>query len=289
VTAPAVTPLPEIGVHAGVAAHTYRTWDAVNQSTLWSFRRSAAHARYEFIHPSESTHTQDLGSAIHAVLLEPDSVERDYAVRPADLPTRGPGSRKALWAWKEEIAATGKVILDKQDDLATLRGVRDAVRDHPLALEFLTAPGLTEVSALWRFDDTLCKARPDRIVEVAGWTWVVDVKSTPDASPGAFARSCVNFGYYLQAAFYLDGLEELAPRDRRFAFVAVEKTPPFGIAIYEPDIVFLEAGRDEYHRHLRTWRSCLESGRWPGYPTDIETLTAPQWFEKRLANVGVGD
>lgn len=277
---------PTLGIHAGTPEHVYRAWDALNQSTLWTFRRSAAHARYAFLHPS-ATKTTDLGSAIHAVLLEPDQLEARFAVRPPGIDRRT-NVGKAAWAAFEAESA-GKTILPDRDAWDTLEGIRGSLVDHPLAYELITAPGHTEVSAVWNFDETLCKGRMDRIVEHAGWTWVVDVKSTEDASPGAFARSCVNYGYYLQAAFYLDGLDTLAARDRRFAIVAVEKSPPYSIAIYEPDVVFVESGRDEYHRHLKAWRHCTETGLWPGYPNGIETLTAPAWFEKRLALVGVGD
>jgi hypothetical protein len=273
---------PEPGVHAGVPEHVYRAWDAVNQSTLWTFRRSAAHARYAFLHPS-STEATDIGGAIHAVTLEPDSLDTRYAVRPPGIDRR---TREGKAAWAEfEAEAAGRIILEKRDVYDTLAGIRDSLRDHPLAYSLLTSPGLTELSALWRDprSDVRCKGRMDRVVEHAGWTWIVDVKSTDDAGPFGFARSTVNFGYYLQAAFYLDGLAALSDRDRRFAFVAVEKRPPYAIAVYEPDIVFLEAGRDEYRRHMATWKKCQETGLWPGYPDGIETLESPSWFEKRLA------
>lgn len=280
------SPLPDVGLHREISEHVYRAWDAVNQSTLWTFRRSPAHARYAFLHP-DATDATDLGSAIHVVLLEPAELENRFAVRPPGIDRRT-NVGKAQWA-EFELASVGKTILESRDAYETLLGIRDALADHPLAFDLLTKPGLTEISALWRSDETACKGRIDRLTSYGGWTWAIDVKSTNDASRDAFARSCVNYGYYLQAAFYLDGLETIDPRDRRFAFIAVEKKPPYAMAVYEPDIVFLEAGRDEYARHMRTWRSCIASGRWPGYPAEIETLTAPFWFEKRLANVGEGD
>ena len=122
-----------------------------------------------------------------------------------------------------------------------------------------------------------------RVVEYAGWTWIVDLKSTAyDAGLRGVGRAVESYGYYLQSAFYLDGLAALAPRERRFAFVVVEKAPPYAIAVYEPDTVLDELGREEYRRHLLTWKQCMRSGVWPGYPDEIQTLEASPWLERRL-------
>ena len=275
---------PKPGIHLDVREFEYRRWNAINQSGLWLFRRSPAHARYAFLHP-DSTPATDLGSAIHAVLLEPESLEDRYAVRPPGIDRR---TREGKAVWAEFIAeSAGKTVLEDRDAWDTLEGIRDALRrpEHAFAHELITAPGLTEVSAVWRHEDldVLCKGRMDRITEVGGWTWVADVKSTEDASPHAFARSVMNYGYYCQAPFYVDGLAALADRDRRFAFIAVEKKPPYCIAVYELDLVFTELGRDDYTRWLRTWKECNRTGSWPGYPDGIETLDAPAWVARRLS------
>lgn len=275
---------PEPGLHTGIPEHVYRRWDAANQSTLWTFRRSAAHARHEFLNPLEKPEL-DLGNAIHALLLEPASLEERYAVRPPGIDGRTKEGKAALAEFRAEAA--GKIILDKRDVYETLQGIRDSFRDHALAYELVTKGGHTEVSALWRDPtlDVLCKGRMDRITDYAGWTWILDIKSTNDASPDAFLRSVVRFGYHLQAAFYIDGLETLAPRERRFAILAVEKEPPYAIALYELDTMLLEVGRQEYRRYLGMWKRCLETGLWPAYPERIETLEAPRWIENRLVSL----
>ena len=271
--------LPKPGLYENVPEHSYRQWDAVNQSTLWTFRRSAAHARHAFLHPSSSP-TTDLGSAIHAVLLEPQKLEDRYAVRPPGIDARTKEGKIALAAFKD--ANAGKVILGQRSDFDTLRGVRDAVLDHPVALELLTAPGFTEASFRWDDGEVACKGRADRIVEFAGDEVVVDVKSTADASPRAMARSFEQYGYALQAAFYLDGLDALEPAARRFIVIAVEKEPPYGIAIYEPDLVWLDYGRTLYRAYLAQWAQCRKNGTWPSYPTSVGVLEAPQWVATRL-------
>ena len=271
---------PGVGLHENVPEHVYRRWDAVSQSTLWTFRRSAAHARHAFLNPT-STAATDLGSAIHAVLLEPTKLEENYAVRPAGIDGRTKQGKAALAAFRAQNE--GRIILDSRDVFETLRGVRDAVLDHPVALDLLnTAPGFTEVSFRWRDGEVECKGRADRIVEYDGDEVVVDVKSTLDASERGMARSVEQYGYALQASFYLDGLDAIEPAPRRFFLLACEKEPPYAIGLYELDLVWLDYGRNLYRRFLAEWERCKKSGLWPAYPTSCQVLEAPEWVAKRL-------
>ena len=38
-----------------------------------------------------------------------------------------------------------------------------------------------------------------------------------------------------------------------------------------------DAGLREYRAALLTWKECNESGIWPGYPNEIQTLELPRW------------
>jgi hypothetical protein len=278
---PIVTPPP--GLYEDIAEHVYRQWDAVSQSTLKTFDRSAAHARHALLNPTSPPAT-DLGSAIHAVLLEPTKLEDRYAVRPAGIDGRTKEGKAALAAFRAENE--GRIILGERDDFDTLRGVRDAVLDHPIALDLLTSPGFTEASFRWDDEGRACKGRADRIVIFDGGEVVVDVKSTVDASPRAASRAFEKFGYGVQAAYYLDGLDAIEPAPRRFFAVMVEKQAPYGIAIYEPDLVWLDYGRVLYRRWLAEWERCTTSGAWPSYPTGCQVLEAPEWVSKRLEVIG---
>jgi hypothetical protein len=275
------TPAP--GLYENVPENVYRAWRAVSQSALKPLRRSPAHARWEYLNPSSSP-TTDLGSAIHCVALEPAALETRFAVRPPGIDGRTKEGKAALAKWRDESA--GKIMLEQRDDFETLRGVRDALLDHPTARELLTAPGFTEASALWRFGETACKGRMDRIVEFDGAECVVDLKSCEDASPQGFARTVEKWGYHVQSAFYLDGLDEIEAAERRWLWIAAEKTPPYGVAIYEPDLVWLDYGRAQYRAWLAQWETCSKSGLWPSYPTQCQVIEAPEWVAKRLEVIG---
>lgn len=272
------TPAP--GIYPGTPFAVYAAWSAVNHGLLHLFTKSPAHARYAMTHGGlEPTPALDFGAAFHAAVLEPERFAEDYIVVPPDMERR---SRigKLRWAQFERAAGT-RIRLD-HDEHEQIKGMAAAVRALPTAAALLLGRGLNETSALWLDSETgeLCKGRQDRVTTFAGWTWIVDLKTTFDASPRAFARDVFRYGYHEQAAMYLDGLAVLHPPEspRRFAWVVVEKDPPFCVAAYEPTARAIAAGRRAYRAHLDTFRRCRESGEWPGYADGISPIELPGWI-----------
>ena len=148
-----------------------------------------------------------------------------------------------------------------------------AVHGHPTAGALLQS-GQAEQSFWWDdiATDMRCKCRPD-------WfdgTTIVDLKTCQDASPAGFARAVAQWSYQVQAAHYLCGT--LA---KRFIFVAVEKTAPYAIGVYELDTEGLIHGSIARHNALQILQDCKAVNDYPGY-TDggIETIQLPGWALK---------
>ena len=266
------------GLYPGLSLSQYLAIDAAHHSVLRKFNRSAAHAQHEILHPPEPTSAQELGTATHMALLEPERFRHDYAEMPkVDRRTK---AGKDAWAEFERAHPGATVISD--EDAQHIRGMQGAVEAHPLAVQALrTSPGISEVTFVWeRKADGLitpCKGRLDRFCKIAGRSVVVDLKTTPDASPRGFARAAANWGYHSQAAFYLDGLGALSGAERAYWIVAVEKESPYGVSVFELDEPSLEQGRREYQRWLWLYREAVASGVWPAYDSGLQSLSIPRW------------
>lgn len=277
VEAPTVK-LPAIGLHRGVSYDEYIRWDAVHHTILRHFNRTAAHARAAIVSPADQTSAQADGWASHLAVLEPDRFEMECVAAPKFDKRTTEGKR----GWAEFQASNeGKTVLTQDEHALCLR-IRDAVWAHPTARELLMGDGLNEISALWKDAGTglYVKGRPDRLTTLAGWSVVMDLKTTLNASPSAFARDLYYYHYHQQGALYLDGCDALAPHQRKFIFVAVEKDPPYAVAVYELEDDALSLGRDEYQKHLTAYARCLESGQWPGYPDGVGYISVPSWAFK---------
>jgi hypothetical protein len=196
--------------------------DHVSASMLRRF------ARGEEVH-GQQQHPRSIGEALHALLLEPRRFERDYWV-----PSRGDPI-------DEEAIASRTWLTPHEFD--RLRGMRDAVlayRRLPLAewLEY----GAREWSVYWSdAEGGRWKARPDCFSDDV----VLEVKTTTDVRPHAFARARRRFLHDLQGAHYVDGIERLCGRTPRFLFVSVENVAPHYVWVHALEGPELDAARAE--------------------------------------------
>jgi hypothetical protein len=119
-----------------------------------------------------------------------------------------------------------------------------------------------------------CKCRPDWLS--ADGATIVDLKTCIDASPAGFAKAVANFGYQIQAAHYLAGTMA-----KRFIFVAVEKTAPYAIGVYELDTEALVHGTIARHNALQLIGDCRATNNYSsGYTDGIQKLQLPGWALK---------
>lgn len=270
------------GLYRGLAWSEYAAIDAVSHSTLKLFERTPAHAREAMLHPRASTATQSFGQATHAAILEPERFSREYTAAPKmDRRTK---AGKSEWAEFEEANKEKEIIT--ADEFEQCQRMIEAVAAHKIARELLASKGENELTVVWVDAETglLCKGRLDRFVNFQGYAVILDLKTTDNAEELPFLRSVVKYGYHSQGAFYLDGMDAVAKAERRFWNLAIEKSPPFAIRLFELGDASIEQGRRNYRRWLRAYKRCKETNEWPGYPDGLEELELPKWaFESGIA------
>lgn len=266
------------GIYPGLSRAEYDAIPGVNQSLLKQFRRSPAHAKQYLDDPSPATPSQALGTAIHTAVLDLDGFHRDYVVPPKC--DRRTTLGKATW--ERFTKDYPKATLISADDFAIVQGICSALRHYPPADEILRSPGPNEVGIVWTDAETglLCKALLDGFRPLLTPSIVFDLKSTEDASPSVLRWEVIKYAYDVQAAWYLSGLEALAPAPRRFIFLACEKSPPYAVAAYELHEDLLSTARRKVRMYLSTYALCLSSSTWPAYPDSIETLSLPYQREE---------
>lgn len=232
-----------------------------------------ARFRYEQDHPRVATKAFDLGHAAHAMVLGvgPELVVVDAA----DWRTKAARQARddAHWAGHVPILMA---------DWRVVEAMAAAVRAHSLArVLFDWGPGaVIEQTLVWRDEHTGVMRRA--MLDCRQGRVIVDYKTAASASPAAFARSAATYGYHQQDAYYRDGVTALnLGEDPAFVFVVQEKDPPYLVATYDLDDEALRIGRERNRRALERYRDCTESGLWPGYSADIETIALPRWVERQ--------
>lgn len=256
-------------------ASEYYADPAIGGTALRDALRSPLHFWARHLDPAREfreTPAMRLGTLAHLAILEPERWESETIIAPAvDRRTK---TGKEIWA-AFLAKAEGKEIVSAED-AALVGSIAAAVRGHRGASALLKGAA-TEVSLDWRDGSTgaRCKGRMDA---VARHDVIVDLKTCQDASPKAFERSIANFGYHIQAAHYIDGYEAATGvRPRAYIWIAVESSAPHGVAVYAADAAMLEIGAEKRAMALEIIAECTESGHWPGYPAEIQTISLPGW------------
>jgi exodeoxyribonuclease VIII len=258
----------------------------VNASALRAGRKSMLHMRAVIDGVAKDpSPAMLLGSALHDAILEP--------ARFGEMLRVAPDVDRRTKAGKEEHAAfvaslpEGAIVLTADD--------YDAVRDAQLAVNASMLPNLmgageSEVSVYWgeQCGDKVvgCKARLDWLGHLAGQPdqgLIIDIKTTRDASPSAFARSAAAYGYVHQAAWYMRAAARLnatgqGPKIADYFVVAVEMEAPYAVGLYRLSSDDLRAADLDNLETLQCWAAACEADEfWGPTGSTIRTLNVPEW------------
>lgn len=266
------------GLHRDITPDCYyaRELGVVSKSGLDLYSRAPAlYREWAAGKEDEPTPALVLGNAVDCATTDPGRFDRDYAVAPefGDCRTKGPRDERDAW---RKVHA-GKTWLSAEDG-RIVEGCVWSLRTHPIAGRILRAKDLIRQATL-RWDDgehgLLCKARPDLYVPSLGLCG--DLKTTLDASAHEFRRSVASYGYHRQEAFYRDGFAALDVPLEHFVFIAVEKAPPYLVAVYQLDEAAVEIGRRQTRDLMARFAVSLVTDSWPGYPETIQQIELPRW------------
>lgn len=260
------------GIYNDLDPVAYHAAPAISKSALAQFRKSPAHYKAWIANPPEQTPAMRLGTLAHMAVFEPERYARSVAMAP--LVDKRTKEGKSIWQqFQTQNEGRELVTIDEHQQL---QAMAKSVREHTTVAPFFVDLE-PEVSIFVKCADTklMLKARLD------GWSKdrkvILDLKTTEDASPAAFARSVLTFTYHIQAAHYSALADQASGVYPRFLFVAVEKSEPYAVAVYELDIAAMAAGSLERCRLIEQFASCQEFDTWPSYPSEIQSLSLPKW------------
>ena len=281
----------EPGIYPDMPRSEYDSIVALNQSTLKVILERHARAGYKrLVVPRQPSQAMIEGAAFHTLCLEPHLYDERFATYPTEddgvTTLRRQGKAKlAIWGeWEADNLNRDGISVSKRAELAEQAG---KLREHPVVGRWIRDAAYREFVVLWehpRFGFP-CKAQMDLIVsDVDGWTKPVDLKTTRNATQPFWEREIVNLGYMLQDAWYLQGLYELSPMERRFHFAVVETTEWMDVAIYEIGALTRAEAEFRIEGACRAWKRGLDSGAFDGMSTEAQPLEAPRWAMTHLSD-----
>lgn len=199
----------------------------------------------------------DLGTAVHAALLENDHANI-VVVEAADWRT------KVAKEQRDAARAEGKVALLERhwaDVMAMVGNASEFIAKSEIADHWRAAD--SEVTGVCEEQGVWLRCRFDKITK--NRRTIMDYKSTEDAAPDVFSRLLVRMGYHIQDAFYRRVARNLGITAPRFVFLAQSCNEPYECSLHACDPSLQEIADAEVERAIGLWRKCVQTKEWPSH------------------------
>ena len=155
---------------------------------------------------------------------------------------------------------------------------------HPQARAIFAGQQLIEAPLTWDHPTPgiPCRSLLDSVCINGRCPLIADLKSAASVEVSDFSKRVFDYGYHRQAAFYIEAAKAVWDEELPFAFVVVQKTPPYTCEVLELDAEYLELGHRENEEALSALLRCSETGDWhkPGW-SDVKTVPMPYWAGKQ--------
>lgn len=284
------------GVYPGLPMAEYLAMPAASAGLMCTLLERCPRAAWfdSWLNPKRSiddnTEAQSIGTAMHSIVLE-GHADCVRVIDPKDHPNEKGGgipvgwTNKSIKAAKAAAIAAGKIPL-LPEDMVVVNGMVEAMREYLASIAttepavhdlFQPGGGTSEVTIVWEEDGFLFRMRPDRLS--LALNLMGDLKSTKTAAePDRWGRTQLfGMSYYVAAAFYRRGLQRLAGKSAEYVFVPQEQDPPHLCSLIGLDPMVKQLGDRKIERAMRTWKNCIKTGVWPGYPNRVAYPEAPGW------------
>ncbi len=244
----------------GMPNSTYHATPNISSSNIKTALKSMGKYKAEIDGDSvfKTTPAMELGTLVHALVLEPETFGNQFAVSEKfDGRTKiGKAGKAAFMAANE-----GKIIVDA-GQMETATAMARSVMEHPEVKEILSVENQREHSGFCIDRDTglNVKYRPDIRTD----HFIADLKTCADASKEEFARSIFKLGYHISAAHYLKCDHELFDTTHgQFIFICVESTFPHEVAVYTLKSTAIDHGYDQCAKALNMIKDAELTGDYP--------------------------
>lgn len=239
--------------------------DVLSSTMLKTALVSPAHYIASLTELNTSSPQKLFGTLIHALVLEPDTVNQVVALYPGLL-----GKDTASREFRKING--GRRCMSLADFFAA-KTMADKVREAPFrGRPFWKYIEEGEVEASFYFDDPTtgiaCRTRLDLLHP----DFTFDLKSTRHSTPALFQKDAIALHYDLSVYMYTLSrvLYEQSPSAKPFVLVPVDSAAPHGVHFMPCSNDFLRNGERKYATALATIKACNDVDHWPSLEGEYE-------------------
>ena len=191
--------------------------------------------------PPYQSSALDHGTLMHRWLEEGEAFLGTLISPPAKILTATGLVGKEAEKWAKNEAPAGSTVVGPKERAQILAEVA-AILANPAAAELIGAITEREISIRWETaDGHRLKCRADAVTDAC----FIDLKTTRDADIlSDWWRSCLNFRYHLQCAWYMRGMEAFGMTPTPLRFIVISTALPHDCQVVTlPPAVIAEGER----------------------------------------------
>jgi exodeoxyribonuclease VIII len=247
--------------------------DAISKSGMDKIDSSPLDYWWHYVRPEREPYTpdkdQNFNDAFRMAVFAPKSFADKY-VRLPEI-NRRTNIGKAEFESFQNRAAVNNHTLITASEYDIIKGMQQSVLSHPVA-QLICSSGSVGFPSRFVEENSGANVKYlPHFVHMDGF--IVNLISTKNASESSFIKEAQDMRYDKRAAVQMDGTKLDS-----MVFVQVENKEPYKIGIFYLDSRTVSHGRENYLRNCQTYVECLESGKWPGFPSKPKAVGFPEWF-----------
>jgi hypothetical protein len=280
-------PMTSATIEMGISNDDYHAdHSAYSNSMLKAFRDRRRKFEAKYVtktapieeRSEERSEALEIGDMAHAAILEPERLQRDFVMIPNRfLAVNRAASTKEAKAFIAEANAAGKTAL-KVEKFALVEAMVESAKRR--IGKWLNLPSKRECVIRWQHPATglPLKCRADWLIETPDTVFLIDAKTTRDASPNAFQFACEDYCYWMQQIHYCEGVRAWSGKRVEMHFLAIEKEFPFASSICQISETSIRQGEAAREKLLGQLAECLQSGNFAEpWEEEINQLTLRPW------------
>ena len=241
----------------------------LSYSSIKEFKKSPEHFYHYFTEEKIEKDVYMEGNLLHTLALQPELFKSRYTVydpenRPDKAHTMAAKENKLWLDNLQQEAIENKKLVISHEVYTTSIEIAGKVRSNPVSGELIKAKGnVFEKEMKWKlkgFDHL-------GFTDIWNDAFICDLKFMANADPVDFHRKIFYYDLYLQAAIYQVADKKFPDFNdiKDFFFIAIDKTPPYGVSVNRMPNEYLKIGMNEYLGLLDQIKLCLKDNSWISY------------------------
>ena len=225
----------------------------------------------------ESTPAMALGSLVHAMILEPESVEENFKLSP----TVDKRTKAGKEEWDQFLKSIGDAVVITRDDVAMANRMISAIQENSATSYYLANKNSImeeEVLKPMMIDGNPipCKIIPDIYSKEDGF--LVDIKTVSSFDPFDWAKEAHFSGYLRQLAFYRLFLRYHSIHIHSCVHIVVDKGEFPTAMVVEFESSDIDRAENQVYETVRKLLMSHETGSFlPHHYGLVPKVTVPTW------------